>query len=304
MSTTARNVIRYAEVRAVLADPRFTVPPVPAHHGGLGIAWLRSRVSRFSTGAAHERRRALAVAELARLSPTVLCGRAGALAAATLPGPAGRSPEVAEVAEMAEMAEAVPVGVLAEALGITAPVGAEVAVVARAYHPDTADDPDADHAVAYLVDAVGGATDDVVAARIGLLVQAYAATAGLIRNAVSATGRLGLAAPVSGLLAETLRHDPPVRATRRRSVVPARIGDTDVPAGCLVRLDLAAANRDPAVFTDPDRFDPARPERDRHLTLGAGLRPCPGRDHALAIATGVLHAVGPGAGASSTVARP
>src|SRR5437016_2928237 len=47
---------------AVLTDPAFVVPPVaPA---SAGVAWLRATVGRFSTGEAHERRRALSIAIL------------------------------------------------------------------------------------------------------------------------------------------------------------------------------------------------------------------------------------------------
>jgi cytochrome P450 len=279
------TVTRHAEVRAVLADPRFAVPPVPADGGAVGAAWLRAQVARFSTGPVHERRRAQAVAELDHISPATLHRSAAERAAAVLSDAAGRPADL-----MAEAARTVPVGVLAEALGVTAPVTDAVALVAKGYHPGTDAGPAADEAVAYLVDVCGGRPDEATAARIGLLVQACDATAGLIGNAVLAMHRLRIRGPVHAILAETLRHDPPVRTIRRVSVVPSRIGRIDVAAGSLVLLDLAAANRDPAVFSDPDSFDPARPEQDRHLTLGAGLRPCPGRDHAFAIAAGVLEA--------------
>jgi cytochrome P450 len=282
MSVTATlTFTRHAEVRAVLADPRFAVPPVPAGDGATGIAWLRSQVARFSTGPVHERRRALAVAELDRMSPATLHRLAAERAAEVLSGAAGR---------LAELARTVPVTVLAEALGITAPVTDAVALVAQGYHPGTDARSAGDEAVAYLVEVCGGTPDEATAARIGLLVQACDATAGLIGNAAEAMRRLRIRGPVHAILAETLRHDPPLRAMRRVSVSPARIGDTDVAADSLVLLDLATANRDPAVFSDPDRFDPARPEQERHLTLGAGLRPCPGSDHAFAIAAGVLEA--------------
>lgn len=68
-------------------------------------------------------------------------------------------------------------------------------------------------------------------------------------------------------------------------------GLPDLPAGTVLVLDLAAANRDPAAFADPDTFDTCRTDLDRVLTFGVGLRPCPGRDHALALAVGVVDAV-------------
>jgi cytochrome P450 len=279
--TESLTITRHAEVSTVLADPRFVVPPVPGDDRvvGVGMPWLRAHVTRFSTGTVHERRRAQVVAELDLMSPAALHKRAAERASGMVCDTAART---------------VPVGVLAEALGITVPVTVPVtdavALVARAYHPGTEAGPRADDAVAYLVEVCGGVPDEATAARIGLLVQACDATAGLIGNAVQATRRLRLGGPVHAILAETLRHDPPVRVMRRMSLAPARIGNTNIAAGCLVLLDLVAANRDPAVFSNPDRFDPARPEADRHLTLGAGLRPCPGRDHAFAIAAGVLEA--------------
>ena len=58
------------EVVAALEDPAYTVPPAaPAR---TGVAWLRSHVARFSEGAEHERRRALAVAILDKIDPDSL----------------------------------------------------------------------------------------------------------------------------------------------------------------------------------------------------------------------------------------
>jgi cytochrome P450 len=249
---------RYADVVAVLADPRFVPPPVTAGAPG-GVSWLRASVARFSTGTHHERRRSLVTGLLRRIDPAALARQA--------------------------RLRPVPVEVLAIALGAEAPVAAAeaVAVVDRVYLSGGAD-PAADAAVARLVELLGGTRDEETANRIGLLVQAYAATAGLIARAARRAG------PVAAVLDETLRHDPPVRQTRRLVTAPARIGDAAVAAGTLVHLDLAAANRDPDVFADPDVFDPGRANRAAHLTFGAGLRPCPGREHALALAAGALAA--------------
>jgi cytochrome P450 len=270
---------RHAEVSAVLADPRFAVlqPSVESEDSALG--WVRANVSRFSTGATHERRRGLASAELDRLVPAVL--RREAMNAALAARPAAED----------TIARTVPVQVLADGLGLRSPVTNEVAVLASGYHPGTDAGPSAAQALAYLVRVCDGGSDELTAARIGLLVQAYDATAGLIVNAIAAWRRFRPDCPVPVLLAETLRYDPPVRIQRRVCRKAAVVGTTPVGAGSLVRLDVAAANRDPAAFADPDRFDPTRAEADRQLTLGSGLRPCPGRDHAFAIATGVVEAL-------------
>jgi cytochrome P450 len=269
-------------VRAVLADPRFLVPAAPAAQSATGMAWLRGAVSRFSNGAEHARRRARVTGLLDVLDPVRLrreaCERAGAeLAGGT------------RVDVMATLARRVPVGVLATRLGVPEDrreeVVAAVTAMAAAYHlppaPGTASAGDA--AVGVLAAALGeGEEPDpgLLAAVAGALIQACDATAGLV---------------VEALLAETLRWDPPVRLTRRVAAEDATAGGVTVPAGAVLVLDLAAANRDPEVFPDPHRFDPARFQQGRggsggHLGFGSGIRPCPGERAALALAAGVVEA--------------
>jgi|SRR6185369_14473697 hypothetical protein len=260
---------RYADVVAVLNDSRFEVPPVPAAGAGIDMRWLRATVPRFSNGDLHAVRRADVMAELDRLNPRAL--RTGAAETA-------RSVAVEEVA----------VWVLAAALGIAAPVYDDVHAVAAVYLTGEPDER-ADDAVLNLVRAFGGAADERTAARISLLIQACTATATLIGNSLRAWQAWRPECDVAALVVETLRHDPPVPVMRRVAVAPARIGGVDVPAGVPVILDLKRANRDPEVFADPDRFVPGRPTA--HLTFGAGIRPCPGRDHAVAIAVGAVEAV-------------
>ncbi len=235
---------------------------MPPAGPGVDIAWLRATVARFSTGATHELRRALAGEDLDRLDPVTLRARAAAMTTHANP-------------------EGVPVDTLAAALGAPDPLSGKVSTIAASYHPGTGSGPDADAAVRALVDTFGGTADERTAAKIGLLVQANT-TGTLIRNALGAVADGARTDDVPGLLAETLRYHPPVPLMRRVCVAEA----LDIPAGTTVLLDIAAANRDPDVFAEPDIFDPSRAEA--HLTFGAGLRPCPGRDLAFALATGVL----------------
>jgi hypothetical protein len=50
----------------------------------------------------------------------------------------------------------------------------------------------------------------------------------------------------------------------------------DVPAGSMLVVMYAAANRDPAVFPAPDAFDPDRPNQKEHLAFGRGVHFCVG----------------------------
>ena len=176
------------------------VPSVPLDVPPGSVAWLRASVARFSNGADHVRRRALAVDALASVDADSLREKAFLRTQGIISGL-----DVVDV--MAQIARPVPVGVLAEALGLP-DVSADVAGVAAAYHPHVEPGEAAEAALGRLVAACGGPAE-LAAARIGLLVQACDATAGLIGN--------GLFASLTGKPAEQ-----PVLATRRR------IGGEDV----------------------------------------------------------------------------
>jgi len=77
------------------------------------------------------------------------------------------------------------------------------------------------------------------------------------------------------LVHELLRFEPPVANLPRLSTRPLRVAGEDVAPGTLLLLGIASANRDPAMFADPDRYDPDRPPQDV-LTFGFGAKYCPG----------------------------
>jgi len=75
---------------------------------------------------------------------------------------------------------------------------------------------------------------------------------------------------------ELLRYDSPVTFTQRITVADYRVGDTTIPPRQQIIAILAAANRDPDVFPEPDRLDLGRPEASRHLAFGGGHHFCLG----------------------------
>ncbi|WP_406346182.1 cytochrome P450 [Streptomyces sp. NBC_00648] len=74
---------------------------------------------------------------------------------------------------------------------------------------------------------------------------------------------------------EVLRYDTPVQYVGRRAVRDTRIADVPVPKGAAVIAVLGAANRDPARFPDPDRFDIHR-TGTRPASFGSGIHYCIG----------------------------
>ncbi|MFJ8022943.1 cytochrome P450 [Streptomyces sp. NPDC096311] len=75
---------------------------------------------------------------------------------------------------------------------------------------------------------------------------------------------------------EFARHEgPALLAIRRFPVEDVKIGEVTVPAGETVLLSLAAANRDPARFPNPERLDLDR-DASGHLALGRGIHYCVG----------------------------
>jgi cytochrome P450 len=80
---------------------------------------------------------------------------------------------------------------------------------------------------------------------------------------------------LAGAIAETLRYVPPVLLIPRIALEPVALGGHVLEAGDVVRLNVGAANRDPARFPDPDRFDVTRSQGGA-LGFGYGARSCIG----------------------------
>ncbi len=74
---------------------------------------------------------------------------------------------------------------------------------------------------------------------------------------------------------EILRFDPPLHLFTRYVYEDLELFGHELRRGQRIGCLLAAANRDPAVWTAPDRFDPVRPVRT-HLSFGAGVHFCVG----------------------------
>lgn len=79
------------------------------------------------------------------------------------------------------------------------------------------------------------------------------------------------------LVNETLRLDPPVHNTRRVATKDILLGGKTIKAGETISIVLAAANLDPAVFKDPEKFDITRGNIEQHLTFGLGGHNCVAR---------------------------
>lgn len=75
---------------------------------------------------------------------------------------------------------------------------------------------------------------------------------------------------------ELLRVVSPVQFDGRMLGTDVTVGDVTLTAGTFTQLMLGAANRDPAVFPEPDRIDWERPNSARHLAFAAGPHYCLG----------------------------
>ncbi|MFJ4515141.1 cytochrome P450 [Streptomyces sp. NPDC088816] len=76
------------------------------------------------------------------------------------------------------------------------------------------------------------------------------------------------------IVEELLRYEPPVQLVPQRTcITDIELRGVTIPKGARIWLMLAAGNRDPERFTDPDRFDPDR-EDIEHLGFGSGIHIC------------------------------
>ncbi|HTU31801.1 MAG TPA: cytochrome P450 [Solirubrobacteraceae bacterium] len=134
----------------------------------------------------------------------------------------------------------------------------------------------------------GGArslSDDEIASNAAvLLFGGIETTEGMIANAaleiLSRPGELERVradpSALDAVIDESLRLEPAAAVIDRYATRDVVLGEAQIAGGDLVRLSLAGAGRDAAVFPDPDRYDPARPNLRRHLAFAAGPHVCVG----------------------------
>jgi cytochrome P450 len=80
---------------------------------------------------------------------------------------------------------------------------------------------------------------------------------------------------MSGAVEEVLRYESPLQRNLRRVVEEVELGGTVLRGGDLLVQLFGAANRDPAQFGDPERFDITR-QPNRHISFGYGIHFCVG----------------------------
>lgn len=138
---------------------------------------------------------------------------------------------------------------------------------------------------AEMVDAGSITIHEAVATCLHLIIAGNSTTTALIGNAIY---RL-LASPeqldaltatpslIGNCIEETLRVEAPLPRDRRIAVRDCQLGDAEIRAGDRVSAVLAAANRDPAQFEQPDDFDIGRSfSTHHHASFGRGIHLCLG----------------------------
>jgi cytochrome P450 len=75
---------------------------------------------------------------------------------------------------------------------------------------------------------------------------------------------------------ESLRLEPAAAVVDRYATTDTELAGAPIGRGDLVRISIAGANRDPAVFPDPDRFDIERENAHRHVAFAHGPHVCIG----------------------------
>lgn len=140
----------------------------------------------------------------------------------------------------------------------------------------------------------GLAVDDVVANAAVLMFGGIDTTEGMITNAVLHL----LSHPdqldphlLGDAVEESIRLEPAAAVVDRYATRDVTLAGAPIRRGDLVTVSIAGANRDPAVFPDPNRFDVRRPNVRRHLAFARGPHFCLGADLARMETRAVLDAL-------------
>ncbi|HET6742137.1 MAG TPA: cytochrome P450, partial [Kribbella sp.] len=304
--------VGYAAANDVLRNPSFEIPAEPSSRPSLD---LMQRSILRTNPPDHGRMRSL-IGQV--FTPRRVAGLQPAVEAAVdelLDGLLdGRDGLPAEVDFMDRFAFQLPVTVICELLGVPAadrhrfrPLASDLTAALEL--TDTADEA-ADAAAAELGEyfaqlirnpPAGGLVSALVAARdadddrlsdeellanlILLLVAGFETTTDLLGNGLAILlDQPDQLTDPAAFVEEVLRYDSPVQVTTRVARNTVEVAGTSIPAGSNLVLLLGAANRDPARFAEPDRFDPLR-TGNKPLSFGAGAHICLGNSLARLEAT-------------------
>ncbi|MEL6466697.1 MAG: cytochrome P450 [Pseudomonadota bacterium] len=149
------------------------------------------------------------------------------------------------------------------------------------YIEERRDDPRDDLITELIAAEDGGETlsrEEMIGTCVLLLNAGHEATVHSLGNAVKAVVAYGSAAALAHperCVEEVLRYDPPLHMFTRHVYEPIEVGGHSLGPGDEIALMLGAAGRDPAVFEQPDQFDPRR-KKNAHVAFGGGLHFCVG----------------------------
>ncbi len=126
--------------------------------------------------------------------------------------------------------------------------------------------------------------NEIASCMITLLVAGHETTTAQINNALLhlLTERehwealCAAPATIPQALEEMMRYDPSVCTWRRQTAAASTIAGVTIPAGADLLLMLSSANRDPAVFPEPDLIVTSRDNLKDHLAFGYGIHYCVG----------------------------
>src|SRR5579862_170277 len=275
-------------------DPRFStakvVGPSMLSLDGAPHARHRAPFTRpFRSEEIHARLEAFTQAEADRLVAAI-----GPLGAAELRRTVAGPLAVTVMAEALGLGQTDPAQILAWYDGIVAAVQSEAAgtgvtaagstafaeLAASLRHVIAAPPPSS-----LLADAAGALTADEAISNAGvLLFGGIETTEGMIANAMlhllSSPAELDLVradrALIPAAIEESLRLEPAAAVVDRYATAETLLGGVRIPAGEQVTVSIAGANRDPAVFADPDRYEVRRANASRHLAFAHGPHFCLG----------------------------
>jgi cytochrome P450 len=145
-------------------------------------------------------------------------------------------------------------------------------------------DPESSLVAAAASQAAGLSRDEVVSNVAVLMFGGIETTEGMIANAVlhllGHPDQLALVerdpSLIGGAIEESLRLEPAAAVIDRYATHDVRLGDAPIGRGDLVTISIAGANRDPAEFPEPDRFDVRRENARHQIAFAHGPHVCIG----------------------------